>query len=134
MENENFQPWTADGDDFCRALDAPRDADPVQVLGAFLWDLEGIKADQLTDKERVALLRCVYFLPMYSVVKSNWDDLGEDALWHTEGHGKRCRPTWWFENRGRWLVDDVAERLRPSATPAPTTNREAPNEEKSNET
>jgi hypothetical protein len=112
-EKINFQPWLPGGDgDFCRGLDAEKDADPEKVLDAFLWDLEGLTVAKLTETERDALMDCLTFMPMFSVIKIDWDDLGEDCEWHTDGHGKRCRPTWWLEYRAGDIIEDVVDRLQ----------------------
>ncbi len=111
------QVWIpGDSIDFCRGVDAPKDADPVAVLDAFLCDIEGLSVGDLTDDERDQLLGELIFMPLWSVVKADHDDIGDEFEWHTDGHGKRRRDAWWMPASALSTIYGISDRLR-SARP-----------------
>jgi len=108
-----FEVWRASGDGFIRGLDAPRDADPDAVLKAFLWELEGLDPSELNEAECFEMLDCISFAPMWSVLKADREDLGDDCgEFHTDGSGARRRDAWWLENRAQGILARIVERLQ----------------------
>ena len=110
-----MKPWPAGGDDFLFGCDAPLDADETERMKAFLWE-EGYTLDVLTPDERLRLHSCLLFVPLYSVLKRDLDELGDEADpggWHTAGSGKRRRDCWWVERIPFTdLIDDITERIQ----------------------
>ena len=104
--------WTASGD-FTKGLDAPSTTPVDVVLQAFLGE-ESLPLDKLTPDERAEAEKHLTFLPQFSVLKRDWDDIGDygDSGWHTEGSGKRRRESWWVDYQFDALVYRIIDRLQ----------------------
>lgn len=105
-------PFAAGGGDYLFACDAQMDYPKDDLMAAFLNE-KGYSLADITDDEWERLLGCLVFQPLYSVVKADWDDLGDegDGGWHTGGSGKRRRDVWWVERVPFFdLIDDITER------------------------
>lgn len=89
---------------------APRDADRESVLDAILWEFEALQREDVPATHRMVLAAALEFIPVRSVVKSDWDELGDDCMWHTEASGKRVRDCWWLAPERLQAELDVMEK------------------------
>lgn len=84
----------------------PADTPKREVALTFLTELNGGVEADYTDAEIQQVIDGLYFAPLFSVLAwQKREDLPDDCDWHTDGQGKRSKPTWWLRDDALAFID-----------------------------